>query len=206
MVRKVVLAVLIMIALTNNIMAGNSVITNGSFEWDYEIDPVNEGNEPQRWIDVDLPVDQSERNLFGAQIKTGPAEWRSDGDYSLTIYSKGPDGENTPEFTKGDRASISKLIYLTDILGEVNEISFDVHLSSPVSFFPWTPEKRTALVLIDGIKAWDSNSLGSTHNQEYPNQKIIIDDATIPVAMPLSHFCLVTSLAMLQPIFPYNFI
>ena len=52
---KFVTAVIIMMVLTNHILAGISVVQNGSFEHDGEIAALSPENMPYRWYDVELP-------------------------------------------------------------------------------------------------------------------------------------------------------
>ena len=137
-------AVIIMLAFASYIQAGVSVIMNGSFEDNAPIGDITL-EAPADWNDVNVPVDK-----FGGYVNE---EWMSDGGYSLTLYSKA-----LATFNAGDMAMVSQQVYLTDALADVNQIVFDIKLSA--SSGAWDPNKRSALVLIDGEIAWDSDVLG----------------------------------------------
>ncbi|MHC4396985.1 MAG: hypothetical protein ACYS1A_15185 [Planctomycetota bacterium] len=148
MMKKTAVAVVmitVMLLFAKSTKAGVSVMVNGSFEYDGEIVDIN-SEPPQAWSDVNFPEEK-----FGGKVNDG---WSSDGDYSLFFYVM-----NVPTNT-GDMVRISQQVYLAD----VNEISFDIKLSSPVSFYPWEFGRRAALVMIDGVVVWDSNGLGPSVN------------------------------------------
>lgn len=152
-------------------LRANSVIENSSFEDDGFIEYIS-GQEPNGWPDVDLVVDSGGNLKFDGRVDE---TWKTDGSYSLKIYSKGPQAEPVhymPYFYVGDEATICQSVYLAD----ADYINFDIKLTSPMpSFFPWTPEKRTAIVYINDIVAWDSDALGSG-NGVYLDQQIVLDD------------------------------
>jgi len=139
--------------------AGVSVVVNGSFEYDGPIEDITE-YAPQRWCDVNLPEDQ-----FGGAVWT---DWPTDGYYNLALYSY-----IYAPFATGDMATVSQQVYLED----VNEISFDIKLDTWPSTKPWDPEKRSAVLLIDGEVVWDSTSLGTDDIKgEYFDQTYTVED------------------------------
>lgn len=150
--------IMVMLLFGNLTKAGVSVIVNGSFENDGEITDIA-SEIPHAWSDVNFPQDK-----FGGKVN---AVWKSDGDYSLFFYVK-KEPTNT-----GDMIRMSQQVYLAD----VNEISFDIKLNSPLSFYPWEFGKRAALVMIDGVIIWDSNDLGPSVNGdgEYLNRWIDVE-------------------------------
>jgi len=132
--------VMVMMLLSNKTKGGVSLIMNGSFENDGEIDSVTTENAPQYWCDVNIPASK-----FGGKVDT---LWATYGNYSLTVYSKAGS-----TFVDGDMASVSQQVYLTD----VNKVIFDIALSGTYSSLPWTSEKFSAVLQIDGNDVWDSN-------------------------------------------------
>ncbi|GAI17078.1 unnamed protein product, partial [marine sediment metagenome] len=70
-----------------------------------------------------------------------------------------------------DTATVSQEVCLTD----VNEIIFDVSLVTTLDK-PWDPNKRSAVLLIDGDVVWESNSVGSDVRGEYCNQTYTVED------------------------------
>ncbi len=159
-------AVVIMLVLAHWTQAGVSLIRNGSFENDGGISPITAEDAPQYWCDVNWPEDASK---FGGKVNT---DWSTYGDYSLTLYSKPGSA-----FVDGDTVTISQQVYLMD----VNEIIFDIKLTGTHSAFPWTSEKFSALVLIDGNGVWDSNVSVPDENGEYTIEvnNININDANL---------------------------
>jgi hypothetical protein len=143
--KRVVVAAMLAFVCQGGAKAGVSLIKNGSFENDGLIGMITAQDKPQYWCEVNVPASK-----FGGNVGQ---QWVTHGDYSLTLYSK----PNTT-FTAGDIASISQQVYLSD----VNKIIFDIELSGTHSYFPWDPEKFSAVILIDGITIWDSNSIGSS--------------------------------------------
>jgi hypothetical protein len=143
-------AVMVMMLLSNKTKGGVSLVVNGSFENDGGIDPVTAGDVPQYWCDVDIPASK-----FGGKVDT---IWSTYGNYSLTLYSKAGS-----TFVDGDMASVSQQVYLTD----VNKVIFDIDLSGTYSSFPWTSEKFSAVLQIDGNDVWDSNGQVPNGNGEY---------------------------------------
>jgi len=141
-------AVVIMLVLAHWTQAGVSLVRNGSFENDGQIPDITV-EAPQYWCDVSIPSDK-----FGGKVST---TWKTKGNYSLFFYVKNVDTY------AGDMAMISQWDWLTDVLGDVNEIYFDIKLSDPFGN-EWDLEKRTALVLIDDTVVWDSNDLGPSVN------------------------------------------
>jgi hypothetical protein len=139
-------AVVIMLVLGHWTQAGVSMVRNGSFEDDGQIADIT-AQAPRYWCDVNLPSGE-----FVGKVDT---DWwthsynDSDGN-SLTLYTNA-----FGTFEAGEAAMVSQQVYLTD----VNEIIFDLKLSSSVSTSPWDPNTRTAFVLIDNESVWDSNGL-----------------------------------------------
>jgi hypothetical protein len=164
MVKKVVFiaAVMAMMLLSNEIKGDVSLVMNGSFENDGEIDPVTVDNTPQYWCDVDIPTDK-----FLCWVNT---DWSTHGGYSLTFYSN-----IFVDFVAGDMAMISQQVYLEK---NVNKIIFDLKLGT-LSGDPWDPSKRSALVLIDGDIIWNSNDWPPDTNGEYRNQTVDINEVYI---------------------------
>ncbi|MBA7683850.1 hypothetical protein ES703_92235 [subsurface metagenome] len=137
-----------MLVLAHWTQAGVSMVRNGSFENDGQIPDITV-DAPQYWCGVNIPSDK-----FGGKVST---TWKTKGNYSLFFYVKNVDTY------AGDMAMIFQWDWLTDVLGDVNEIYFDIKLSDPFGN-EWDLEKRTALVLIDDTVVWDSNDLGPSVN------------------------------------------
>ncbi len=155
----VITAVMVMMLLSNTTKAGVSLVMNGSFENDGEIDPVTTEDVPQYWCDVNIPTSK-----FGGEVDT---IWSTYGNYSLTLYSK-----YNAQCNDGDMAMVSQRVYLEE---DVNQIIFDLGLSSSTG--EWDPNKRSAVVLIDGNDVWDSNSLGaSIGDAEYSGIEVDINN------------------------------
>jgi hypothetical protein len=158
-----VVVVIIMMLLTGKTEAGVSVIKNGSFEDDGEIYDITE-TAPADWNDVNVPTDK-----FSGYVDE---DWKSDGDYSLTVYSKA-----LAKCNAGDMATVSQQVYLADTLGNVNQIVFDIKLSA--SSGDWDPNKRSALVLIDGEIVWDSDVLGPSEYGDGVYWDVVVSDIDI---------------------------
>jgi len=164
MKKAIVIGVIMLNLLLGNwAKAGVSLIRNGSFENNGEINPITTGDAPQYWCDVNIPSDK-----FGGKVST---TWKTEGNYSLFFYVKNVDTY------AGDMAMISQQVYLTDVLGDVNQIIFDIKLSDPLGN-EWDLEKRTALVLIGDIVVWDSNGLGPSANGDGEYLDLWIDVGT----------------------------
>ncbi|MBA7666402.1 hypothetical protein ES703_74482 [subsurface metagenome] len=150
--------IMVILLLAHWAQGGVSMVRNGSFENDGVI-PDIAAKAPQYWCDVNLPVDK-----FGGKVDT---VWSTYGDYSLTLYS-----EALGTFDANDMATVSQQVYLTD----VNQILFDIKLSTNWATIPWDSSKRSAILLIDGNIVWDSNtSLGPNANGEYLNQTVDVN-------------------------------
>ena len=160
MMRKVVLAVLIMIALTNNIQAGNSIVANGSFEADGEIISLSLEDLPQHWIDVNLPAG------FVGWVKNDWSTYTAGG-FCLSL---GTDWNVI--CNAGDMATLSQEIYLDD----VTKIIFDLKLTS--SGTSWNEDERSAVILVDDIEVWNSSNWPADLNDEYHNQQVYISAHT----------------------------
>lgn len=161
--KAAVIAAMIMVALLfeNWAKAGVSIIMNGSFERDREGITDIKVVAPQRWCDVSWPDDPDK---FEGYVGTS---WQSDGSYCLTLYVQ-PIPTNA-----GDMLKVSQEVYLED----VNEITFDLKLSSALSFLPWEPAIRTAVVQIDGNDVWKSSDWWPPdENGEYRNWPIEVND------------------------------
>jgi hypothetical protein len=152
----VVIAVMVMLLITQRTQAGVSLIMNGSFENDGVINDITV-KAPRGWCDVNVPVEK-----FGGKLDT---YWSTHGDYSLSLYSK------YATFTAGDIAPVSQRVYLAN----VDQIFFDLRLGT-VAGYPWDPSRRSALVLIDGNVVWDSNDLIPNVSGEYLNQIVDVDE------------------------------
>jgi hypothetical protein len=169
----ITLMMTVIIALAGSVAWGEggvSLVMNGSFENDGEINPVTTEDVPQYWCDVNIPTSK-----FGGKVDT---IWSTYGDYSLTLYSNAGS-----TFVDGDMVSVSQEVYLTD----VNKVIFDIALSGTHTAFPWTSEKFSAVVQIDGNDIiWDSNGQVPNENGEYTIEVNDINDTglhTLSLAM-----------------------
>ena len=152
-------AIMVMLLLAHWAQGGVSMVRNGSFENDGVINFITEEDPPQYWCDVNIPSDR-----FGGYVDT---VWSTHGNYSLTLYS-----EALGTFDANDMATVSQQVYLTD----VNQILFDIKLSTDWSAIPWD-STRSAILLIDGNIVWDSNtSLGPNADGEYLNQTVDVNE------------------------------
>ncbi len=153
-------AIMAGLLFTNDVQAAVSLVRNGSFEYDGQIADVTV-KPPKYFCDVNVPTTK-----FGGYVDT---TWSTyiNGGYSLTLYSK-----YDAKCNAGDKAMVSQQVYLTD----VNEIIFDLEVSSSYSSSPWDPNLRSALVLIDGSVVWDSNDWTPDSNDEYRNQTIDVNE------------------------------
>lgn len=148
--------VLIMAMMGNKTLAGVNVVFNGSFENDGDISPITIVDTPDYWWDVNFPP-QFSGNVFDA--------WSTNSSYCLTIFSKA-----TTTFLEDDMATISQELYM----GDANEIVFDLRLETFPSSQVWDPAKRSAVVLIDDVVVWESNSVGGDVRGNYFDQTIDI--------------------------------
>ena len=167
--RTIVIAVIIIgLVLAHWAQAGVSLVRNGSFEDNGYSIPDIKAEAPQYWCDVNWPEDTSKFNGSVVDYEV----WSTHGDYSLTLSSKAGSA-----FVDGDMVTVSQKVYLMD----VNQIIFDIKLSGTHGAFPWTSEKFSALVLIDGNDAWDSNGSVPDENGEYTIEvnNINIKDANL---------------------------
>ncbi|GAG73870.1 unnamed protein product, partial [marine sediment metagenome] len=136
------------------------MVRNGSFENDGVINFITEEDSPRYWCDVNLPVDK-----FGGWVDG--MYWSTHDGNSLTLYS-----EMSETFAAGDMATVSQQVYLTD----VNEIIFDLNLSTIWGSEFWDPN-RSAVLLIDGNIVWDSNNiLGPDASGVYLNQIVDVNE------------------------------
>lgn len=158
----VIAATIFVLLLAGMAQAGVSIVLNGSFEDDGGIDNITE-QEPNNW-DVNVPPNQ-----FGGWVYD---DWVTEGSYNLTLFSNA-----YKAFEVNDIATVSQMVYLTD----VNEIVFDLNLDTQSSGKIWDPNKRTAVVMIDDVVVWKSNSVGTDVRGEYLNQfaDIDIDDLAL---------------------------
>ncbi len=145
-------AVIIMLAFASYIRADVSVIVNGSFEDDGQINNIT-APEPNGW-DVNLPPDQFDGWVFD--------EWVTDGSFNLTLYS-----DSFQAFEVNDIATLSQEV----ILWDVNNIIFDIELDTSGNNV-WDPNKRTAVLMIDDEVVWESNDVGPDVRDEYFNQTV----------------------------------
>ncbi len=157
MERKSVCSVVVFMLISiNTVSVFAGVLVNGSFEDDGVIYDLT-AEEPNGW-DVNLPG-----NFFGWVYN----DWVTHGLLNLTVYS-----EKTV-FEANDIAELSQYV----ILGDVNQITFDIRLHTQTAGRIWDPNLRTALVIIDDNDVvWESNSVGSDVRGEYRNQVIGISN------------------------------
>jgi len=159
-------AVIMVMLLSGNLTkAGVSVIVNGTFEKDGWISNITEENTPHGWPDVNLP-----EKKFVAWVKSG---WSTyvEGGYCLTVYSTGWEIPSHPAFAVGDRAVVSQWVYLED----VNEIIFDLKLTTNYGPANWDPAQRSAILLIDDEEVWNSDSLSPTGSGEHLNTTVDVN-------------------------------
>ncbi len=156
--KSILLAVFIMLLSINNLSAYAGVLVNGSFEDDSWIDDITV-EEPNGW-DVNVPAN------FGGWIYS---DWvTDDGLYNLTLFS-----DPYTSFEASDIAELSQYV----LLGDVNQIIFDIRLHTQSASKIWDPNLRTAVVIIDDeTVVWESNSLASDVRDEYFDQVIDISN------------------------------
>jgi hypothetical protein len=147
----------VVLVIANCADAEVSRVINGSFEADGYISNI-EANPPQHWPDVNLLSGK-----FGGYVSD---IWSSHDGNSVSIYSKALE-----KYNSGEMGKISQEVYLED---DVNEIIFDLKLSA--SSGVWNADKRSAVMLIDGVIVWDSNDWAADANSEYRNQSVYIGD------------------------------
>ncbi len=153
-------AIMVMLLLAHWAQGGVSMVRNGSFENDGVINLITQEDPPQYWCDVNIPSDK-----FGGWVDG--MYWSSHDGNSLTLYS-----EMSETFAAGDMATVSQQVYLTD----VNEIIFDLNLSTIWGPELWDPS-RSAVLLIDGNIVWDSNNiLGPDASGVYFNQIVDVNE------------------------------
>ena len=149
-------AAMVVLLFAGWVQAEICFIVNGSFEDDGDyISDITE-TEPNGW-DVNLPS-----NFHGRVDE----DWSTDCNYSLTLESY-----SYATFEANDTATVSQEVCLTD----VNEIIFDVSLVTTLDK-PWDPNKRSAVLLIDGDVVWKSNSVGSDVRGEYYNRTYTVNE------------------------------
>jgi len=154
-------AIMVMLLLAHWAQAGVSLIRNGSFEDDGWIDDIWE-TEPNGW-DVNGPNDK-----FGGYVH---AEWPTDGNFNLTLYSE------WVEFEVNDMATVSQEVCLTDVNHIIFDLKLDTYFGPPPSIGTvWDPNKCTAVLLIDGNVVWESNSVGSDVRDEYYNRTYTVEE------------------------------
>ena len=160
MMKKTIFAValVIMLLAANWTSAGVSMVMNGTFEDDGRISNIAE-QAPHHWCNVSLPSGK----FYG--WVSDDKDWAIHGDYYLTVGSY-----YYVRFYPGDVGTVSQDVYLTD----VNEIIFDLKLDTTRDH-PWDPNRRTAVLLIDGDVVWESNSIGPDVRGEYFEQTCIVD-------------------------------
>ena len=149
MKRKIFLiAGLLTLVFLNSMCTAFSYIENGSFEADGEISDIT-SQSPYMW-DVNVPAN------FGGETWDA---WKTDGDYSLKIYSS-----RNYTFTAGEEAKISQQIDLSD----VKKIFFDIYLRGYYyGAYDWDGSKCTAFVKVDEDIVWQSEQ---SANGEYLDQ------------------------------------
>jgi hypothetical protein len=155
MERKSVFSVVVfMLLLINNVSLFAGVLVNGSFEADGYIDDITI-EEPNGW-DVNVPGN------FGGWVNN---DWVTDGLLNLTVFS-----DPYTSFDANDIAELSQYV----ILGDVNQIFFDIRLHTQSGSKIWDPNLRTALVRIGDDVVWESNSVGTDVRDEYFDQVIVV--------------------------------
>lgn len=157
-----IIAVMVMMLLSNTTKGGVSLVMNGSFENDGEIVPVTTENTPQYWCDVNIPTGK-----FSCWVDN--TDWSTQGDgNSLALSSN-----YFTDFVAGDMAMVSQQVYLEE---DVTQIIFDLQLGTTAGY-PWDPDKRSALVLIDNNDIiWNSSDWPADANGEYRNQSVDVND------------------------------
>lgn len=145
---------MVLILAVNQVQAENCQIVNGSFEDDGLVNFPPPPGEPNGW---DVNIDY---NKFDGYIGS---DWPTDGFYNLTLYAI-----SYASFDVNDTAMVSQPVNLTD----ANEIIFDLRMRL-LSGVSWDPNKASAVVLIDGEVAWDSNDRSSG---EYYDQAYAVED------------------------------
>ncbi len=139
-------------------LGGVSLVMNGSFENNGSVSDIT-SEAPQYWCDVNMPAGK-----FGGFVST---DWQSHDSYSLSIYA-----EQGVTMADGNEAVVSQKVYLAD----VNEIIFDLQLSTSYWLVPWDRLKRSAQVRVDGNVVWDSNDFTPNVDDEYLDQRVYIGD------------------------------
>lgn len=157
----VVTGLLIMLAAFNTTDAKVSLVVNGSFEHDGEIDNITELC-PWQWFDVNMVEDK-----FVGFVDSSwwTHSYTQDGN-SMTISS-----DDGAVFNSEETATISQDVYLTD----VNEIIFDLLLTT--DWWPmivWDHDKFSAVLILDGNDIiWNSEE---NPQEEYTNESVDVND------------------------------
>jgi len=151
-------AIMVMLLAVNLARSEDCAIVNPSFEVDVSGIEDIAAKEPNGWT-VDIPDGK-----FSGYTRM---DWKTDGRYSLTLYSK-----KKVQLYAGDTATVSQQMDLA----AVNEITFDVKLDTPSAVYWWEPNVCTAVMLIDGDVVWESNSVGSDVRRVYPGQVYTVED------------------------------
>jgi len=157
---SVLLVVFVMLLLINNVGMCSGGLVNGSFEADSWIDDITI-EEPNGW-DVNMPGN------FGGWVYN---DWVTDGSFNLTVSSFW-----YTAFEADDAALVSQQVILKD----VKQIVFDVKLDTYPAYV-WSPDKRTAAVMIDDEIKWQSDIFGEDVRGEYFGEVIDvnIDDSQL---------------------------
>lgn len=144
--------------------AGVSLVMNGSFENDGEIEDITV-KAPQHWCDVNVPDDDRFDGWVRANVDWLTHHYDVDDGNCLTLYT------GFGDFYDGEMATVSQEVYLMD----VNQVIFDLKLVTTEGD-PWPDQKRSAVVLIDYSDIiWDSNDWTPDGNGEYRNHAVTID-------------------------------
>jgi len=163
---SVFLVVIVMLLSINTVGAFAGGLVNGSFEADGWIDDITI-EEPNGW-DVNFP------DNFGGWVYS---DWVTDGSFNLTVTSYW-----LTDFEAGDEALVSQQVILKD----VNRIFFDVKLDTYPDYV-WSPDKRTAAVIIDGRIEWRSDVFGEDVRGEYFGEVIDVNiDDSLPRILSLA--------------------
>jgi len=147
--------IMVVLLAVNLARSEDCAIVNPSFEDDGAIGNIAV-EEPNGWT-VSIPDGK-----FVGYIYT---DWRTDGFYGLTLYSK-----KRVQLYAGDTGTLSQQMDLA----AVSEITFDVKLDTASG--AWDPAVCSAVLLIDGDAVWRSNSVGSDVKGVYLGQVYAVED------------------------------
>jgi hypothetical protein len=144
-----------------------SLIMNGSFEQNGQVIPDITLESPVFWCDVNIA-----NGKFKGKVNTDWASHPENGaGYSLQLLT-----DTFADLIEGDRAYVSqKAFFETDI----NSLSFDLWLTTNPGSADWDVNEITALILIDGVEIWNSDSLTYDEQGEFLGTIVIESDSFI---------------------------